>query len=129
MLNLSAAELTEGSMSLFAEYILEREGKHTIENEKGFATYAFVGDSNGDGIGRCYIESIYVKPEFRQSDVAKQLADEIVKHACQVGCKILLGSVSPAAKNSTDSLRVLLAYGFKLDSAEKNFILFAKDIL
>lgn len=115
-------------MSLYSEYILEREGKRTVENEKGFATYTFDVRSQTDDIPRCYIETIYIKPEFRNSGAAKELADRIVIEACRVGCKFLLGSVSPSTKNSTDSLKVLLAYGFKLDSSDKNFILFSKEI-
>jgi GNAT superfamily N-acetyltransferase len=125
MLTLSAVGPTEvdGSfMSLYADYVLEREGKHTLEFEDGFATYAFLPD------GRCYLEHIYVAPSRRNCDVAKQLADKIAEIAKENGCKILLGSVVPAAKNSTDSLKILLSYGFKLDSCENNFILFAKDI-
>ena|ERR1700761_1557905 len=125
MPTLSAVEPTEvdgNNMSLFSDYILERECKHTLETPEGFATYVFLPE------GRCYIDNIYVVPEQRKTNVASCLADQIAGIAKENGCKILLGSVVPAAKNSTDSLKVLLAYGFKLDSCENNFILFAKDI-
>lgn len=109
-------------MSTFGEYIKEREGKEIIEDERGFATYLFQEN------GSCYIESIYVRPDFRKTGVAAEMADKIVEIAKKRGAKELLGSVSPSTKGSTASVRVLLAYGFSLDSSANNFILFRKDI-
>lgn len=108
-------------MSLFAEYIKERTDKDILENDKGFATYYFINDS-------CYIEDIYVKPEFRQSGEASNLANEIVKIAKDKQCNRLIGSVVPSAKGSTSSLKVLLAYGFQLDSSLNDFIVMSKVI-
>lgn len=109
-------------MSLYGQYIKEREGKDIVENDYGFATYMINKDNS------CYIESIYVIPDARHDHVASQLADEIAYIAKSQGCNTLLGSVSPSANHSTSSLKVLLAYGFQLDSATNNFILMRKEI-
>lgn len=109
-------------MSLYGDYIKERENKEIIENEYGFATYQFLPE------GRCYITDIYIHPDHRCIGAAALLADRIADIAKDKGCKVLLGSVCPQANHSTESLKILLAYGFKLDCAEKNFILFAKEI-
>jgi len=107
--------------SLFSQYIQQREGKSIIETDIGFATYSFTNDS-------VYIEDIFVVEEHRDSGEASKMADAIVAEAKERGCKKLYGSVSPSARGSTSSLKVLLAYGFKLESASNNFIVFSKGI-
>lgn len=108
-------------MSLYAQYIKEREGKHILENEHGYATYMISGQE-------CYIEDIYVVPEMRKSGVGAALADAITVEAKERGCKWLLGSVIPVANGSTTSLKVLLAYGFRLLKSEQNLIVMVKEI-
>lgn len=108
-------------MKMFADYIKERENKECLYSAKGFATFLFEKET-------CYIENIYVKPEFRKEGEASRLADEIADIAAKKGCKLLMGSVSPLANGSTDSLKVLLAYGFKLVSSTNNFIILSKEI-
>jgi ribosomal protein S18 acetylase RimI-like enzyme len=108
-------------MSLFGQYIQEREDKCIIESDIGFATYSF----SDAGV---YIQDIYVHPEHRKSGEASRLANEIAVIAKEKGLTKMYGSVVPSANNSTDSLKVLLAYGFKLDSSSNNFIVMVKGI-
>lgn len=108
-------------VSLYADYIKEREGKEIVENSKGFATYSLQGDGY-------YIEDIFVKPEHRKEGVAAQLADIIAEIAISKGVKKLYGSVCPFTAGSTTSIKVLIAYGFKLHSAQTNMIYLVKDI-
>ena len=107
--------------SLYAQYIEELTYGHVVENEQGFASYVFV--DNG-----CYIKDIYIKPEFRKQGAASSISAIIENIAKQRDCKYLLGSVVPSAKGSTTSLKVLLAYGFKLESASNDFVLFKKEL-
>lgn len=109
------------SVSLYAQYISEREGKHILEHAQGFATYMFMEKG-------CYIEDIFVQKEYRKTGVAAHLADQIVEIAKEKGYTKLFGSVVPSANNSTESLEVLLAYGFRLDNTSNNFILMVKEI-
>jgi len=109
-------------MSLYADYIAENTHGHVIETEKGFASYVFSDEKT------CYIKDIYVVPEFRHEREASDIADHIERLAKARGCTSLLGSVVPSAKGSTTSLKVLLAYGFKLESSSSDFILFRKGI-
>lgn len=107
-------------MSLFGQYVREL-GKEIVEDDRGFATfYEF-----GDGI---YIEDIYVIPEFRNENVASQMADLIVCVAKERGLTKLYGTVKPTNKGSTVSLKVLLGYGFKLESSINDAIGFVKEI-
>lgn len=107
--------------SLYAQYILEREDFEIIESEKGFATFQIK-----DGL--CYIRDIFVKRELRDKRVAADMADQITLIAKERGCVELIGSVCPEARGATSSLKVLLAYGFKLKSSQNNLILFTKGI-
>lgn len=110
-------------MSLYGRYILERIGDGIIEREEGFATFRFLNDRKS-----IYIVDIYVLPDFRNQNIAKELADEIVAIGKEEGATELLGTVVPSARNSTDSLRVLLGYGMKLKSSTSDGIIFSKEI-
>ncbi len=109
-------------MSLYGDYITEKVGDGIIEWKEGFATYRFLNNE------QVYIVDIYVRPDFRKTRVASDMADMIVGIAKEKGAKELIGSVVPSNKNSTDSLKVLLAYGMTLKSASNDLIIFRKEI-
>lgn len=111
------------NLSLYGAYLQERSKDCILENEKGFATYRFI--NNGKSV---YIIDIYVVPDYRRERVAADMADEIARIAREWGCTEMLGSVCPAANNSTTSLKVLLGYGMTLQSASDNFIVFRKEL-
>lgn len=108
-------------MHKIAAYFKEREGVESISFDGGFATYIISGEE-------CYIRDIYVEKDYRNRYLASKMADEITKIAKKAGCKYLTGTVMPSANNSTDSVKVLLSYGFKLHSAIQNGIFFRKEI-
>lgn len=102
---------------------MEKTSDHILETEQGFATYRYLEPENA-----VYIIDLYVLPEFRKEGCAAKMADAIVKASKELGFKKLLGSVVPTSKDSTTSLKVLIAYGMKLKSSSENFIVFEKDI-
>lgn len=108
-------------MSLYREYIKEREKKEIIESNDAFITFKILNEI-------CYIVDIYVRPDKRKSGVAKELADRVCVVAVENGCKHLLGSVDVNADGATDSLKVLLAYGMDLDSISGSLIFFKKGL-
>lgn len=108
-------------MSLFSDYKLEREDKHVLELEHGFAVYSF-----GDDF--CYLEDIYVRPEIRRSGLGSKMADQISNLARERGLKRLFGSVSTSGKNAHENLLALLAYGFRLHKSTQDLIYFVKDL-
>lgn len=108
-------------VSLFGDYIKEREGKRIIEEDYGFVVYQIFND-------QCYIEDIFIEKQCRRAGLASELADEVVLKAKECGCKTLLGSVVPTANGATESMKALLAYGFKVQSAKENFIWFSMEI-
>src|SRR4051812_37364023 len=107
--------------SLYAQYIQERDNKHIVEDERGFATYFCIND----GI---YIEDIFVDKEHRHLGIAASYADKIANIARESGYKKLYGSVVPAKSSSTTSLKVLLAYGFSLSHCDQNIIYMVKEL-
>lgn len=108
-------------MSLYAQYIKERENKDIVETDKGFATYQIYGDE-------CYIADIYIVPEMRKSGLASKLANEIKDLAKKSGCKILTGSVCLDANEAAASMNVLYAYGMKVHLIKGNMIYFSMEI-
>lgn len=107
--------------SLYAMYVYEREGKQIIESDRGFLTYSFFED-------KCYLENLFVHPDFRKTHEASKMADKVAEIAKTKGCKKLIGSVTPSTRGSDDSIKVLQAYGFKLESSTNNFIIFTKEL-
>lgn len=112
-------------MSMYSEYVRERAGDEILETEEGFATYRFIQD---DGIPCVYILDIFIRPDFRRTKIASSLADKIVAEARSMDCVRLLGSVSSAAKNATDSIKVLLGYGMEFYKCSDHGMIFKKDI-
>ncbi len=110
-------------MSLYQEYLIEREGVTTFENlsETGFIAYKFIGNE-------CHIKDIYVQPDSRHQHIAKYLADEITGRAKYAGCKYLIATVCPGANGCHESMLVILSYGFKLLKSELNLVYFIKEI-
>lgn len=108
--------------SLYAQYLIEKTDDLIFETEDGFATYVFLGKD------QVYIKDIFVVPALRKSDIAKDMADHIAYLAKSRGCTEMLGTVIPSNKNSTDSIKVLVAYGMTLKSSSNDLIVFRKDI-
>jgi GNAT superfamily N-acetyltransferase len=107
---------------LYANYLRERTHDEIIETDTGFATYRFLNEK------QVYIVDIFVLPEHRKLNDASAMADSICKLAKERGCNELVGSVVPSTKNSTTSLKVLLGYGMRLDSAANDLIVFKKEL-
>lgn len=108
-------------MSLYKDYQSELEQKPVIETETGFIQYGFHGTD-------CYIENVYVKPEFRRTKEGSKLLNLVIDDAKSKRCLRLFGSVVPNRNGATTSLKIQLALGFCLFSASENFVLLMKEI-
>ncbi len=109
-------------MSLYTEYIKEREDKDTLEIENGFAIYKIFNN------GECYLQDIYVIPSERKSGLATEIADKVVEIAKECGCNMLVGSVCSDDKNATRNMKVLLSYNMQIHKIVGNMIFFNKKI-
>ena len=107
---------------MYADYIKELgSGKVMYTNEKGFAIYSIINDN-------CYLEDLYVKPHFRGTSAATELANIVSAIGKENGCIRLLGSVLPSTKVATNNMKIFLHYGMAIAEASQNFILLTKDI-
>lgn len=108
-------------MSLYADYRLEREGLHTIESELGFISYRINGVE-------CYIEAIYVRPEYRLGGETDRLEAQVADIARKAGCKYLTGSVCIGMNGCDISLAILLKSGYRLLCTSGNLIYVKKEL-
>ena len=109
--------------SLYAQYLQERTEDCIWETKEGFATYRYINGGN-----TVYVIDIYVIPEARKNHHAAHMADRIAEIAKFKGCTEMIGTVVPGTKGSTDSLKVLLAYGMSLKSAGDNLIVMGRGL-
>lgn len=106
-------------ISLYGQYIKERENREIIEILEGFISYSVLDEE-------CFISDLYVQPEHRRYGVCSQLADQVADIAREKGCKYLTSSVYLNTTDPTLSVQVILGYGFKLLKSENNIIYFIK---
>lgn len=109
-------------MSLYAEYIAEREGRHIIEDNYGFMSYIFLPENV------CFITDAYVKPEYRKLGQARRYLDFVINEAKERGCTKLLATVCVQTNNATDSLKATLAGGFELKMTNSTMIYLERSI-
>ena len=110
-------------MSLYGQYVKERENINVIETEGGFVSY-FISKNF------IFIKDLYVIPELRMTGIASGLADEVAEIGLDAGCTKMSCTVAIDTNNATESLKASLSYGFKLDSLDSanNLIYLSKEI-
>lgn len=111
-------------MSLWTEYLKEREGFESVETEYGFATFKITNEE-------MYIRDLYVDPVVRRLGKATEIADMLTDIAYERRCKILSGTVSLGLPSTTDSVKALLFYGFSVHgfNPQTGQIIFIKHLL
>lgn len=109
---------------LYSKYLLEKEGKETIEIPgKGFVTYKIVHGSEGD---LCHVCVLYVDPAHRNTVIARELMNGLkLKFAKK--CKAFTAAVFTRQFNTTTTLKTLLFYGFEVVGIRDEEILLYKD--
>jgi GNAT superfamily N-acetyltransferase len=108
-------------VSLYAEYILEREGLSVIETLGGFVSFKV----RPDGM---YIQDVYVRPGYRKGGVAAHMADKVADMAKEAGLTRLIGSVDDRANGAKDSDLVLRAYGMLPYTTEGHITYYSKEL-
>lgn len=112
---------------MYAAYLLETQGKHTLTTEHGFVTYGF-NCVPGVDFPHLYLEDIYVVPTARKTRVATEMADKLADIARERGLYKMMGSVSLGRKGADASLEILKRYGMRLFAAHENTIYMVKDL-
>jgi GNAT superfamily N-acetyltransferase len=109
-------------VSLWADYIKEREDCDTIEREQGFITYRF--QPNGD----CFIRDFFVQRVQRNQGVGQELFDELGALAVKHEVKRFVAEVDLRAATSTQSLGIILSRGFQAVGAQNHIITLIQEI-
>ena len=109
-------------MSLFEDYLLERRDLHVYRPWKEVACFLTWKTTDDDGI---YIQDIYVAPEARRGNIARDMADSLVEEYAPAR---LYGSVDFTTKNPEVGLLALLHYGFKVKSILGNGLWLCKEL-
>lgn len=107
---------------MIKEYFRELKGLELYEEEHGFVLFSIRPPY-------FYIHDMYVKPEFRQSHVAKNMADKLLAAAKEeCGCTHLMADIQPSNHTATMAMKVLLAYGMEIKEANHDEIILTKQI-
>lgn len=109
--------------SLYAQYILEREGKEIIEDNEGFVTFIECEDRPG-----IYIADVYVVPEERKTGKAHSYFDQVEEIAKERGKTFLRTSVESALPGWEISLKALMCNSFNIISKEGTFFYLERKI-
>lgn len=110
--------------SLYAQYILEREGRETFETDEGFVTYKIFKDQN-----YIYLVDMFIKEENREESKASQLfLNKVQEEGLEAGVDNVITSVAYGASGLENSIKLILANGFKVLEGNNQLIYFIKPI-
>ena len=109
-------------MSLFADYIKERENKNIIESDNGFATYSIYDN------GECYVQDIFVRSDMRGSKLAASMTNQIAEIARNSDCHTLIGSADINDKNCSKNIKSMIEYGMIVYKTVGTIIFLKKDL-
>lgn len=110
-------------MTLYEEYVLEREGVQSISTDHAFMTYMIWPESKA-----CQIKDFFVSKAHRGLNHAMTLYCELTRIAKEAGCKYLDCTVSPLTVGAHNSMLLMLDAGFRLHAATNNLIFFRKEL-
>jgi len=108
-------------MSLYADYIKEREGYTTIEDRTFFVTFKKMGDA-------LYVRDIYIVPEYRSKGKSIEIGELTTAIAKQMGCNALLGTVDRGTVGWERNMQILLKFGYEVLEEKDNYIQFQKEL-
>ena len=106
-----------------ALYIAEREGKQTIENDKGFIEFLYTPERR-----EVYITDMYILPEFRQMRNGRELYDKVEMEARERNCEYIIASYDTDTKGWEITKNALRNVGFTSYTIQENFITLRKDL-
>lgn len=106
---------------MWKDYVFEREGVEVLEHEHGFSLVKQVGDA-------LYLQDVYVVPEFRRQGVGRSMLEIVEVVAAERGLKKVITSCDPKANDSTESMKAILACGFRMHTCENNLVYLIKEI-
>jgi GNAT superfamily N-acetyltransferase len=109
--------------SHYALYIKEREGKETLENDQGFASYIDLNNTE-----TIYISDMYIRPEYRGKGYARHFYNEIAELAKGKHYKTILANVDISTEGWKFSEMIMKKDGFQEIGKDDNLKFFIKEL-
>ena len=109
--------------SLYADYLLEREGKELVETDSYFFIY-----KHFPKLSQLYIADFYVVPEARNQKIGSKAMAEVVAIAQELKCSHIACTTDTNTNNWEKAASGLIGYGFQVTKEEDGLIYFYKDI-
>ena len=113
-------------LSLYGQYILERQGRGSLETEFGFVTFDYLTSEI------VYVADVYVVPEKREQNYGNEMLATVVTQAYKDGRTQLMSSVDLRDKNAERSVKIMEKQGAKLFKVEEPmayYIMMIKDLI
>ena len=110
-------------MSLYAEYMLEREDIQTVETEEFFFTWGLADDGKV-----LEVYDAFVKSTCRGGEVSSEMVGRIVGLVKVNEAKYVRAQVDTNTNHSARSLRFILELGFSVIGAHQNVVTLSIDI-
>ena len=107
-------------MSLYSEYILERESYKCVEDDNSFFTYKKIGNS-------LYLRDMYITPKKRRVGKARAIVKIVERLARELKCNKVLTTVDKTTNNWEINKVGILSAGFEILN-EDDVIYFVKEI-
>lgn len=108
-------------MNPWARYLNERYGHESIEEDWGFVTYKIVPPFIA-------LEDLYIVPEQRQRGAGTKALKKIEDIGRAHQATHVWAQVQLMDRGSTESMKAILAVGFKMIEAQNNRIVLHKEI-
>lgn len=107
-------------MSLYSEYVMEREGYNCIEEEDYFYTYKKIGEA-------LYLRDMYVRLESRRKGKAREIVTDIENKAKELNCNRVITTVDKETNNWEVNKKGIMSAGFVV-LKEDSTIYFVKEL-
>lgn len=107
--------------SLYAEYVLERQGLSVMTYDSGFIAYKCEKEE-------CFIAEMFIKKDKRKTGLGKSMIAVISEVAKQSGCKVITANIHLNDPNASSTLVAAICTGFKVECADRGAILISKKI-
>jgi len=108
-------------MSLYAQYVKEREGADTVETSEGFYSYKLEGEY-------LFIVDLYVIPSARGRKVGSEFGAQLEGLAREFRKKKILCTASLNANNSQDAIAFIIMNGYSIINYTDTQVYFEKEV-
>lgn len=109
------------ALTLWADYLKERENIEIIENKYGFIFYQINLENKS-----CSLIHFFVADDLRNEKIGSKLFDELENKARACGCLSIMAQVSINLPNASDNVLIAVKMGGTIVSANNNIIILEK---